>query len=326
MPATLHVPVRWVGGRPLTRCPLTRRPAATGAAPVTPLPIVILPGLGNAASDYASLAAALLARGAPSVAIVPVARPDWLRNAAGLLRPEYWTGALTPAPTTDWYLARIEAAVAAARASAGAGAEASRVALVAHSAGGWLARTWLLGGGAASVASLTTLGSPHAPPPPDCGIPDQTRGILTWVEANTPGAFHPTIRYTTVASRYLKGAPLLGGGQAGSRASGGAASPTLAARLAGTGYQALCGRADVWGDAITPVDTAHLAGAAQVTLEGVFHGPLGATPDPEAGAGGDGSAGGAAKARCWYGSAPIIDSWAPAALGLAPLGGRLLEA
>ena len=296
--------------------PAQRRVSAPSASPTpssattppTPLPIVILPGLGNASSDYASLAAALLARGAPAVAVAPVARPDWLRNAAGLLRKEYWSGDLTPAPTTDWYLERIEAAVAQARAAAGM--EGGKVAVIAHSAGGWLARTWMLGGGAASVASLTTLGSPHAPPPPGCGLPDQTRGILTWVDANTPGAFHGEVLYTTVAGRYLQGAPLLGGSD----------GATIAARLAGAGYQALCGESDCWGDAITPVATAHLAGARQVTLEGVFHGPLGATPDPEGGE--EVSAG--KKARFWYGSAPVIDAWAPGALGLAPLGGRLL--
>jgi hypothetical protein len=305
-------------------CRATPASTTTTTTAPTPLPIVILPGLGNAASDYAGLAAGLASRGAPAVVTAPVARPDWLRNAAGLARPEYWRGTLTPRPTVDWYLEAIEKAVADARGAAGLD---GRVALVAHSAGGWLARTWLLGGGCASTASLTTLGSPHAPPPPDSGLPDQTRGILTWIEANSPGAFHGDVAYTTVASRYLKGAPLFGGSGGGSGNGGGpssSSSPSLAARLAGAGYASLCGRPDVWGDAITPVETAHLAGAAQVTLDGIFHGPLGASPDPEEGAVVEGVS--VSGQRYWYGSAPVIDRWAVAALGLTPLGGNLLPA
>jgi hypothetical protein len=76
----------------------------------------------------------------------------------------------------------------------------------------------------------------------------------------------------------------------------------------------------VWGDAITPVETAHLAGAAQITLDGVFHGPLGASPDPQAGEEG---AGVGSADRYWYGSAPVIDQWAVAALGLTPLNNLL---
>jgi hypothetical protein len=315
---------------PRVRARASARPRADAStsAPAAPLPVVILPGLGNAATDYAPLAAALRLRGAPAVAIAPVTRPDWLRNAAGLVRPEYWTGRLTPLPTTAWYMDRIDSAVAdaleaAAAAVGGGGQGNNKVALVAHSAGGWLARTWLLErGGASCTASLATLGSPHAPPPPGSGLPDQTRGILTWVEANCPGAFHADIAYTTVAARYLRGAPLLGGRDGGGS---GAAPVTLAARLAGAGYAAVCGRADVWGDAITPVQSAHLAGARQVTLDGVFHGPLGATPDPE-GVGGAAVSKEGAAPRFWYGSASVIDLWAPEALGLAPLGGRLLAA
>ena len=39
------------------------------------------------------------------------------------------------------------------------------VSLLAHSAGGWLARVYLLGFGTAGIDRLVTLGSPHQPPP-----------------------------------------------------------------------------------------------------------------------------------------------------------------
>jgi pimeloyl-ACP methyl ester carboxylesterase len=41
------------------------------------------------------------------------------------------------------------------------------VTLIAHSAGGWLARVYLLGFGTAGITRLVTLGAPHLPPPPD---------------------------------------------------------------------------------------------------------------------------------------------------------------
>ena len=114
-------------------------------------------------------------------------------------------------------------------------------------------------------------------------MPDQTRGILTWCAANTPGAFHEGVAYTTIASRCVKGARLRDPGA------------TLAARAAGVGYVAVCGDARAWGDAIVPVESAHLEGATQVTLEGVFHSPLGA-----------------GEGRPWYGSDGVLDSWVEA--------------
>lgn len=77
-----------------------------------------------------------------------------------------------------------------------------RVSLVAHSAGGWLARVYLAEFGSADVANLITLGSPHQPPPTDVmGVLDQTRGLMSQVEAMAPGAFHRDVNYVCVAGR-----------------------------------------------------------------------------------------------------------------------------
>ncbi len=46
----------------------------------------------------------------------------------------------------------------------------------------------------------------------------------------------------------MKGAKLRGGGG------------TLAQKLVGLGYQQVCGEAEVWGDGITPLPSAHLQG------------------------------------------------------------------
>ncbi|CAL8463623.1 g3157 [Coccomyxa elongata] len=238
--------------------------------------VVLLPGLGNNSQDYRAMSQALEERGL-RVQTAAVTRADWLRNAAGLRQIEYWKGILQPRPVVDWYLERVDAAVKSAQ-------EASDgpVTLLAHSAGGWLARVYLLGYGTRGIDRLVTLGSPHQAPPKDKGLVDQTRGILTWVSENCPDNFHQHLAYVTVAGKWIKGARLRGG------------EGTLAQKLVGLGYQQVCGEAEVWGDGITPLPAAHLQGAEQITLDGVYHSPLGA--------GADGS-------RPWYGSPRVIERW-----------------
>ena len=80
------------------------------------------------------------------------------------------------------------------------------------------------------MGALVTLGTPHAPPPD--GIfrtIDQTRGLLSFVEDNYPGAYHPELRYLTVGSRAQRGA--LPGSGAG----------LIAGSLAFASYLPLCG-------------------------------------------------------------------------------------
>jgi hypothetical protein len=57
----------------------------------------------------------------------------------------------------------------------------------------------------------------------------------------------------------------------------------------------VCGDPEAWGDFIVPLPCAHLEGAINVDLEGVFHSPLGAQL-PFFGP--------------WYGSPEFLDSWA----------------
>ena len=136
--------------------------------------------------------------------------------------------------------------------------------------------------GTAGFDRFVSLGSPHNPPPPNAaGVVDQTRGILTAVQESTPGAYHPEIAYTSIAGDFITGAPLSGPGGA-------------LARFAGAGYQQVLGAAAVPGDFIVPVAAAHLDGAAQVTLDGVFHSPLGEAL-PWFGP--------------WYGSEAVLPRW-----------------
>ena len=152
--------------------------AASGIAPRDA--VVILPGLGNCSEDYDDFASELESRGF-SATVAKVIRPDWLRNAAGLTSLSYWQGTLEPRPTVDWYLSRIADAVKEAKERSGA----SKVTIVAHSAGGWMARVYLKDFGVDDVAAFVSLGSPLNAVPKDVpGVVDQTRGILTYVEAN----------------------------------------------------------------------------------------------------------------------------------------------
>ncbi|GAB4813785.1 hypothetical protein N2152v2_000831 [Parachlorella kessleri] len=238
--------------------------AASVAATATKRAVVILPGLGNNSKDYAGLASQLATKGL-HVEVASVRRIDWARNAAGLTDINYWRGTLKPRPTVDWYLQRVGAALESAqRATDGAG-----VTLLAHSAGGWLGRVFMLEFGTApyNIDQFVSLGSPHLPPPP--GTIDQTRGILSWVQDACPGAYQPRVQYITVAGRYIQGATLLGG------------DGTWQQRVVGAGYQQVCGDATVWGDGVVPVPSAHLEGAEQLTLEGVYHSPLGASDGPQ---------------------------------------------
>ncbi|KAL0464343.1 UNVERIFIED_CONTAM: hypothetical protein Slati_0321900 [Sesamum latifolium] len=269
-------------------------------------PAVILPGLGNNTNDYQKLALVLKDYGVPTV-IAKVSRIDWLRNAAGLLDSNYWRGTLRPRPVLDWYLKRVEEAVNDAKELA----QGSTLSLIGHSAGGWLARVYLQEFGLSDVSLLLTLGTPHlAPPKGVSGVIDQTRGLLDYVEKHCSKAVYtPELRYVCIAGRYIQGARLLGSNDGNSStaivendqpagemtaiSTSEPASTTLQARFIGQGYKQVCGQADVWGDGVVPEMSAHLEGALNVSLDGVYHSPVGSDDET----------------RPWYGSPAIVEQW-----------------
>ncbi|CAN0830036.1 hypothetical protein LINGRAHAP2_LOCUS1290 [Linum grandiflorum] len=65
------------------------------------------------------------------------------------------------------------------------------------------------------------------------------------------------------------------------------------ARFVGQGYKQVCGRADVWGDGVVPEESAHLEGALNISLDGVYHSPIGSDDSQ----------------RPWYGSTGVIEQW-----------------
>lgn len=185
------------------------------------------------------------------------------RNARGLLDRNYWRGSLNPRPTVDWYLHKTAQAIEKVQELNPDGP----ITLLAHSAGGWLGRLYLLEFGTTGIDRFVSLGSPHLPPPQ--GVIDQTRGILTWITERSPGAYHADdLEYVTIAGKFIKGSPLLGPGD-------------FYSRVIGLGYNQVCGESAVWGDGVVPIPSAHLEGAMQLTLDGIYHSPLGASLDVE---------------------------------------------
>ncbi|KAL6981544.1 hypothetical protein U1Q18_023171 [Sarracenia purpurea var. burkii] len=271
-------------------------------------PAVILPGLANNTSDYKKLEHILNGYGVPTV-VAKVSRIDWLRNAAGLVDPNYWRGTLSPRPVLDWYLKRVDEAVNEAKELARGGS----MSLIGHSAGGWLARVYMEEFELSHISLLLTLGTPHQPPPKGLpGVIDQTRGLLNYVEKHCSKAVYtPKLRYVCIAGRYIKGARLSDDsnvnssstfhvdiGQPDSEVAAvvnamSTSTPTLRARFTGQGYKQVCGQADVWGDGVVPEVAAHLEGALNISLDGVYHSPFGSDDD----------------SKPWYGSPVIVEQW-----------------
>ncbi|XP_021769281.1 uncharacterized protein LOC110733526 [Chenopodium quinoa] len=265
-----------------------------------PRPAVILPGLGNNSGDYQRLQVSLEEYGVKSV-VVRVSRLDWFRNAAGLADPSYWKGTLRPRPVLDWYLYRVDEAVNEAKEIA----QGRPLSLIGHSAGGWLARVYMEEFGKSDISLLLTLGTPHLPPPKGVsGVIDQTRGLLYYVKDHCAKAVYtPELKYVCIAGRYIQGAPVFGNSYEIEDASQAAAvvnvsesasdTVTFRARFVGQGYKQVCGQAVVWGDGVVPEVSAHLEGALNISLDGVYHSPVGSDD----------------ISRPWYGSPEVIKKW-----------------
>lgn len=227
-----------------------------------PLPTVILPGYLAGATAYGDMAQQLQDLGFP-VAVVPLLRRTWVPTIGGR--------SMVPILTLLDQTAR--------RLMAETGSD--RINLVGHSAGGWISRIYLgeipydvhpsdagkevLWKAHPRVATLVTLGTPQV------SRERWTKRNLDFVN-QYPGAFHSQVRYVCVAGKAVLGKRRLGNW------------------FAYSSYELTCGRGDVWGDGITPLEAAHLEGAENIVLDGVFH-----SPRPGA---------------VWYGSPQIVETWA----------------
>ncbi|HAJ61474.1 MAG TPA: lipase [Cyanobacteria bacterium UBA8543] len=229
-----------------------------------PLPTVILPGFFAGATEYRLLEQSLQKLGFPTVT-VPLRQQDWFPTLGGR--------SMVP------ILRKIDQTVKQQREKY----NISKVNLVGHSAGGWIARIYLgekpynihrditelegLWQAHPYVATLVTLGTPHV------SQERWTKRNLDFVKINYPGAFYPKVHYVCVAGKAIYGVRRPG------------------SWLAYNSYKLTCGQGNCWGDGITPVEAAHLEGATNLTLEGVLHSPR--------------------RAGIWYGSPEPMQSWVP---------------
>ncbi|MBD2100561.1 triacylglycerol lipase [Leptolyngbya sp. FACHB-261] len=222
-----------------------------------PIPTVILPGYLAGAEEYQALEQAIREQHGPA-AIVPLRWWDWLVTVGG--RPV--------TPVLELLEQTVDQALAVN--------QAQQVNLVAHSAGGWIARMYLgeqaycgrVWGRHPKVATLITLGTPHR------SLERWTRTNLDFVNDNYPGAFHPQVRYVCIAGKAVEGKPGWHDNW-----------------LAYQSYKLTAGKGETWGDAITPIAAAHLEGAENITLPDVLHSPRGG--------------------RYWYGSPDALQQWLP---------------
>jgi triacylglycerol esterase/lipase EstA (alpha/beta hydrolase family) len=216
-------------------------------------PNIILPGYLAGASDYFDLKRSLVDLGFQTV-IVPLAWWEWLPTVGGR--------SIAP------ILEKLDQTVKQVCQEF----QVSQVNLIAHSAGGWLARIYMgtvpyyerVWGGHPQVANLITLGTPHRSQEP------WTKRNLDFVNDHYPGAFHPTVQYVCVAGKSVYGIKKLG------------------QWLAYSSYELTSGQGSTWGDGIIPIASAHLDGAKNLVVDGALH---------------------SAKAKLWYGSPEILASW-----------------
>jgi triacylglycerol esterase/lipase EstA (alpha/beta hydrolase family) len=226
------------------------------------LPTVILPGYLESADVYLPLQQALTALGTPTTT-VPLRKRDWLPTLGGR--------SMIP------ILRQLDRTVNAALTDN----HAQQINLVGHSAGGWISRIYIgavpytihgdvnenagLWNAKAKVTNLITLGTPHI------SGERWTRKNLNFVNDNYPDAIDPDVQYICVAGKSIFGAKKLG------------------QWLAYSSYEMTCGRGDVWGDGITPIEAAHLPGAKNLIIEGVKHSPR--------------------TSGIWYGSPEVRSQW-----------------
>jgi pimeloyl-ACP methyl ester carboxylesterase len=264
--------------------------------------ILILPGFGNESNDYfleqapqGSLVLSLQKCGwkEEQIRVLPLERSDWLKVfLRGAVNLDFWLSKAPPKVAFGWYLDRVSEQIKELTADE----EDSKVVLVCHSAGGWLARAALGFGGTRGtigsssedvsfgidldrVLGVVTLGAPHTPPPPE--IMDMTRGALRITHEEFPGAFHaPDLFYITVIGNAIRGVK-----QDRKTAS----ESNRAAEFAFNSYESVCGNGTAVGDGVVPVVSGHVDDAMQIELPGIFH----SINAPSS----------------WYGSDTVINTW-----------------
>ncbi len=225
-----------------------------------PRPTVIVPGYFAQASEYSTLENFLKEQGLPTIT-VPLSKWDWLPTVGGR--------SMLP------ILRKIDSTVEQLLQEY----PESLLNIIGHSAGGWITRIYLgdqpydvhgeklevIWSKNKQIHSLITLGTPHR------SGEYWTKKNLNFVNDNYPGAYYRDINYICIAGKLIYG------------------KPDLSNWLAYNSYKLTLGSGLTWGDGITPIESAHLEGANNITLEGVGHAPNNKYP--------------------WYGSIEVAQQW-----------------
>lgn len=220
-------------------------------------PNVILPGYLAGAQDYLPIADQLRAQGKAAL-VVPLQWWEWLPTVGGR--------SIAP------ILVKLDATIKQAKAEFAT----DRVNIIAHSAGGWIARIYLgdqpyygqAWQGRSHVAQLVCLGTPQR------SLEPWTVKNLGFVNETYPEAFYSDVDYICVAGNAVTGAKNW---------------RNLAQWLAYSSYELTIGTGESSGDGITPIAAAHLQGATNLTIDGVYHSPRSGT---------------------WYGTPAVLSQWA----------------
>ena len=231
-------------------------------------PVVICPQqFGGKPGDYTTLIDDLRQNGHP-VYLARISWLGWLSIIKSVPTAAYFKGELEPSKALPFYMDAINDAVQRMHTNEG---DESEYALLSHSIGGWVARSWL--GEIADEGlrnrckKFVSLGTPHLAPPEDSIVSkvDQTRGLLKYINDKWPGAYYsPSIEYTCVATNGVTGK----------------VGFDLDSLLAFTSYLALGGDGNVDGDGITPISSAILEGANKIIVgnNDVYHADI--LPNP----------------------------------------------
>lgn len=228
------------------------------------LPTVILPGYLAPAIDYLDLQQKLNGLGTETF-VVPLQRKHWFPTLGG--RP------ITP------ILQQLDHTIQSVLQQT----QAPQVNIVGHSAGGWIARIYMGSGSYCDqvwqaqpkVNTLISLGTPHT------SQETWTQRNLNFVNDYYPGAFHTEVNYVCVAGKALYGQR----------------SWRLGQWFTYNSYKVTCGEGECWGDGVTPITSAHLSGAVNLTIDNVWHSPHSTQAAPKD------------SPYLWYGSTAAINIW-----------------
>jgi len=257
----------------------------------SPFPtFIILPGFGNDRIDYINPLnrgeeygfVQILAKRGIETAVVPVKRLDWLKIIGGAIADPwaFYKSNCKPNILFKFYFEKVIETLKEEYKKSGD----KKLVLIAHSAGGWLARAVLADDSEVSdyVCGLVTLGTPHYPPSGEFAN-DATRGAINFVDKNYPGnhlsktknIFYISVAGTAVTSKSGK---------------------NTIESFAMDSYKAVTGdfKEGVSGDGVVPLSSALLQNSEHIILQ-CYHSIQ-------------------APGDYWYGGDKVVDQWLEAVL------------